>query len=333
MGPSKRVVIDRPGGPDVLRTEEFTPNAVGSGQALIVHRAIGVNFIDTYHRSGLYALPTLPHGLGMEAVGLIAEVREGPSGLLPGQRVACVSGTPGAYATHRLVDANRLIPLPDDVSDETAAAVTLKGMTVEYLIFRLHAVQPGEFVLWHGAAGGLGLIACQWLKQLGARVIGTAGGAEKVEIARRYGCEFPVDYTKEDFVGVVREVTHGSGVAVVYDGVGKATFHPSLDVLKPRGLYVGVGNASGKPPLLDITQLALKGSLYVTRPTLGDYTRTRGELLTSAERVYDAVRRGIVSVHIGQRYAFDAIARAHEDLEARRTVGCSVIRLDGADRV
>lgn len=322
---SRRVVLERTGGPDVLRVEQFTPERPAAGQALVAHTVIGVNFIDTYHRSGLYPLPALPHGLGVEAVGVIEELQGGPPELSRGQRVVCVSGAPGAYATHRVVDADRLVPLPDDLSDETAAAATLKGMTVEYLVFRLHAVQPGDFVLWHGAAGGLGLLACQWLRHLGARVIGTAGGAAKVEEARRHGCEFPVDYTTEDFVEVVRQVTGGAGVSVVYDGVGKATFDASLDALCPRGLYVGVGNASGKPSPFDITRLSQKGSLFLTRPTLGDYTRSREELLMSANRVFDALRSGVLRVHVGQRFALEEARALHEALEARRTIGSSLL--------
>jgi NADPH2:quinone reductase len=290
----------------------------------VEHTVIGLNFIDTYHRSGLYPL-SLPHGIGMEAVGVVRALEGGHDELVSGQRVANISGPPGAYATHRAVDADRLIPVPDDISDEVAAAVTLKGITVEYLVTRLHTVRPGEFVLWHGAAGGLGLIACQWLSHLGARVIGTVGTDEKAALARRNGCEFPIVYTRDDFQQEVRALTQGEGVSVVYDGVGRTTFESSLDCLRPRGLYVGVGNASGKPPPLDITTLAQKGSLFLTRPTLFDYTRTREELLTAATRVYDAVRKGIVRVHIGRRFALSDVQAAHRALERRETVGSSVL--------
>lgn len=324
MSDPQHVIIEQHGGPEVLTLESFSIPSLAPGRALVEHTAIGVNFIDTYHRSGLY--PTsLPHGLGMEAVGVIQALEGVQDDLISGQRVANISGPPGAYATHRVVDADRLIPLPDDLSDEVAAAVTLKGITVEYLITRLHAVQPGEFVLWHGAAGGLGLIACQWLRHLGARVIGTVGTEQKAALAREHGCEFPIVYTRDDFEQEVRALTEGEGVSVVYDGVGYTTFEASLDCLKPRGLYVGVGNASGKPSPLDITTLAQKGSLFLTRPTLHDYTRTREELLAAAAKVYDVVRRGIVRVHIGRRFALADVRAAHEALERRETVGSSLL--------
>jgi NADPH2:quinone reductase len=321
----ERVIIDRPGAPEVMRLESFAPPSLLPGHALVRHTAIGLNFIDTYHRSGLYPLPSYPHGLGVEAAGVIEYVDGGADELVSGQRVVSVSGPPGAYATHRVLPTGYLIPLPEDVSDETAAAVMLKGMTVEYLVFRTYAVEPGDFVLWHGAAGGLGLLACQWLSALGARVIGTVGSDAKAALAAQNGCEFPIVYTRDDFEQQVRAITHGEGVRVVYDGVGRATFDASLDCLRPRGLYVGVGNASGKPEPLDIGRLAQKGSLFLTRPTLFDYTATQVERLMSAERVFDALRKGILRVHVGQRFPLSDIVRAHEALESRATVGSTVI--------
>jgi NADPH2:quinone reductase len=325
MSDPERVVIEQPGGPQAMRLEAFAPPSLSPGQALVRHTAIGLNFIDTYHRSGLYPLPSYPHGLGVEAVGVTQNVEGGADELVSGQRVVAVSGPPGAYATHRVIDTDYLIPVPEDITDETAAAVMLKGMTVEYLVFRTYAVKAGDFVLWHGAAGGLGLLACQWLRALGARVIGTVGSDAKARLAENNGCEFPVVYTREDFEQQVRALTHGEGVAVVYDGVGRATFDGSLDCLRPRGLYVGVGNASGKPEPFDIGRLAQKGSLFLTRPTLFDYTATRAELLASAERVFDAVRQNVLRVHIGQRFVLKDIAHAHEALEGRATVGSTVI--------
>jgi NADPH2:quinone reductase len=322
-----RAVVEAPGGPDAIRLVPFKVPALQPGQALLRHTAIGVNFIDTYHRSGLYPLPSLPHGLGMEAAGVVEQRTEG-STFREGQRVVCTSGPPGAYATHRVVDETRLIPLPNDISDEVAAAVTLKGMTAEYLLFRTYAVQPGDTVLLHGAAGGLGLLACQWLKQLGATVFGTVSSDEKAALAAANGCDFPIVYSRENFVERVRTQTQGRGVRVVYDGVGKATFAPSLDCLSPRGLYVGVGNASGKPELFDINQLAQKGSLFLTRPNLLDYTRTREELLRSAERVFEALRRGVLRLHIGQRFPLSQVSAAHTALEGRATTGSTVLTPD-----
>lgn len=320
-----RVVVDRYGGPEVMRLEDFAPPSTGPRQAWVRHTAIGLNFIDTYHRSGLYPLPYLPHGLGMEAVGVIERIDGYEDGLGSGQRVVNISGPPGAYATHAALDAERLIPVPNDIPDDIAAAVTLKGITAEYLIFRTYRPAAGDFVLWHGAAGGLGTLACQWLHKNGVRVIGTVGSASKVPLAKANGCEFVLLRDPVELEQQVRAITEGAGVGVVYDGVGADTFEASLDCLRPRGLYVGVGNASGKPRPLDITVLAQKGSLFLTRPTVFDYTSTRAELLESAKRVFDAVRDGTIEVHIGQRFALADIVKAHEQFEARKTQGCTII--------
>ena len=318
-----RVLIEQTGAPNVMSLRHFELGPLAEGEALVRHTVIGVNFIDTYHRSGLYPLPTLPHGIGVEAAGVVEEVR-GASPVQPGQRVVYAGGTPGAYASHRVVPSDRLIPLDDAVPDEVAAAVALKGMTAEYLIRRTYPVREDEFVLFHGAAGGVGLIACQWLAHIGARVIGTVGTADKARLAREHGCEFPL-LRSEDFVSAIRDITDGAGVSVVYDGVGKTTFEPSLRCLKRRGLYVGLGNASGKPEPLDITRLSSLGSLYLTRPTLADYTADRSELLESARAVFEHVERGVVQPFIGQRFALEDVVSVHRALEGRKTAGATLM--------
>jgi NADPH2:quinone reductase len=312
------------GGPEVLRYEEVDVGDPGPGQARVRHTAVGLNFIDTYHRSGLY--PTeLPSGLGMEAAGVVEAVGEGVADLEPGQRVAYAGGGPGAYAEARLIAADRLVPLPDDIEDEVAAAAMLKGMTVEYLVRRCHAVQRGDTVLWHAAAGGVGLLAMQWLKHLGATVIGTVGSDEKAERARAHGCDHPVVYSREDFVARVEELTDGAKLPVVYDSVGKATFAKSLDCLRPRGLMVSFGNASGKPEPLDVVTLSQKGSLYLTRPSLMTYTAAREDLLESARALFEVIREGAVRVEVNQRFALKDAAEAHRALEARQTTGSTIL--------
>jgi NADPH2:quinone reductase len=312
------------GGPEVLAAEDVPLPPPGPGQARIRHTAIGVNFIDTYHRTGLYPLP-LPSGLGMEAAGIVEAV--GPEVDEPsvGQRVAYAAGPPGAYATHRNVRAAVLVPLPDAITDEVAAAGLLKGMTVEFLVRRAFAVQPGTTVLWHAAAGGVGLIACQWLAHLGATVIGTVGSDEKAELARTHGCAHPIVYTRESFEARVRELTAGQGVPVVYDSVGRATFDGSLRCLRRRGMLVGFGNASGKPEPFDLARLAQGGSLYVTRPTLFDYVATRQELLASASALFEVLERGVVKVEVRQRWPLREAAAAHRALEGRQTQGSTIL--------
>jgi NADPH:quinone reductase len=313
------------GGPEALRFEEDArPLTPGPGAALVRHTAIGLNFIDTYHRSGLYPVASLPSGLGVEAAGVVQAVGPDVSEIGVGQRVAYAGGPPGAYAEARVIAADRLVPLPDDVSDETAAAVLLKGMTVEYLVRRCFRVEPGMSVLWHAAAGGTGLIACQWLAELGARVIGTLGSTEKAELAREHGCEHPIVYTERDFTAAVLELTKGAGVQVVYDSVGKSTFSGSLGCLGPRGMLVSFGNASGKPEPFDLGLLAPK-SLYVTRPTLFSYTAARSELLESAGALFDRVRRGAIRVRIGQRFPLSEAAEAHRVLASRATTGSTLL--------
>ena len=316
--------IHETGGPEVLRYEAVEVGEPGPGQARVRQTAIGLNFIDTYHRSGLYPLE-LPSGIGLEAAGVVEALGAGVEGLVEGQRVAYAGGRPGAYAEARRIAADRLVPLPDDVDDETAAAAMLKGITVEYLVRRCHAVQPGETVLWHAAAGGVGLLAMQWLKKLGATVIGTVGSDDKAALARAHGCDHPIVYTREDFAERVREITGGAGVPVVYDSVGAATFEASLNCLRPRGLMVSFGNASGKPAPLDVVSLAQRGSLYLTRPSLMTYAAARADLLESAEALFEFMREGAVKVAVGQRFALRDAAAAHRALEARRTTGSTIL--------
>jgi NADPH2:quinone reductase len=312
------------GGPEVLQLEDIDDPTPGPGQALVRHRAIGLNFIDTYHRTGLYPLP-LPHGLGMEASGVVEAIGDGVTEVGVGDRVAYAHGPPNAYAQRRTIDAQRLVPLPDDIDDERAAAMLLKGMTVEYLVRRTFRVEPGTTVLLHAAAGGVGLIACQWLAALGATVIGTVGSEAKAEIARAHGCAHPILYREEDFVARVREITDGKGVPVVYDSVGAATAMRSLDCLQRRGMLVGFGNASGKPEAFDMGVLAQKGSLFLTRPTLFDYVATRAELLDSARALFEVVTSGDVKIDVRQRFALAEARAAHEALHARDTVGSTIL--------
>ena len=309
----------------MLRLETIDPGRPGPGEVLLRQTAIGVNFIDTYHRTGLYPLASLPHALGQEAAGVVEETGPGVTGVAQGMRVAYAAGTPGAYAERRIVPAARLIPLPDAIDDRTAAGMMLRGMTAEYLIRRTFKVEAGMWVLWHAAAGGVGSIACQWLKHLGARVIGTVGSDAKAERARKEGCDEVIVYTRENFPERVRALTGGAGVPVVYDAVGKATFGGSLDSLARRGMLVSFGNASGAPPPLDPLVLSRKGSLYLTRPTLFDYTATREELLTSAAALFDVVRQGAVRITVGQAFPLAQAAEAHRALESRQTVGSTVL--------
>jgi len=312
------------GGPEVLRWEEFPLADPGPGEVLLRHTAIGVNFIDTYHRSGLYPLP-LPSGLGLEGAGVVEAVGPGVSDLAVGQRVAYAGGPVGAYSQRRCFPAQRLVPLPDDIPDTTAAAVLLKGMTAEYLLCRTFPVQPGQTILVHAAAGGVGLILCQWARHLGATVIGTVSSDDKAEVARRHGCHHVVVSSRESFVDRVRALTGGVGVAVVYDSVGRDTWDGSLDCLARRGMMVSFGNASGPVPAFSPLVLSAKGSLFLTRPTLMDYTATREELLASAERVFGVLRSGVVRVRIHRTYPLEEAAAAHRELEGRRTAGALVL--------
>jgi NADPH2:quinone reductase len=285
---------------------------------------VGVNFVDTYQRSGLYPLP-LPSGLGSEGAGVVDAVGPGVTHARPGDRVAYAGGPPGSYAEVRVIPADRLLKLPVGISDQQAAAMMLKGMTVQYLIRRTYKVQPGDTVLFHAAAGGVGLIACQWLKALGATVIGTVGSDEKAELARAHGCDHAVVYTREDFPQRVRELTRGKGVPVVYDSVGKSTFQGSLDCLHPLGLMVSFGNASGPVPPFEPSLLTQKGSLYLTRPTLATYTASRADLEATAKDLFDVVLSGKVKIEINHTYALRDAQQVHRDLESRKTTGSVVM--------
>jgi len=320
----KAIRLSRTGGPDVLDWADVEVGDPGPGQVRVRHTAVGVNFIDTYHRSGLYPIP-LPSGLGSEGAGVVEAVGAGVEGVRPGDRVAYAGGPPGSYAEARVMPADRLVRVPDSVPDQQAAAMMLKGMTVQYLIRRTYKVQPGETVLFHAAAGGVGLIACQWLKALGATVVGTVGSAEKAALARAHGCDHVIDYTREDFAGRVREITAGRGVPVVYDSVGRSTFLGSLDCLRPLGLLVSFGNSSGPVPAFELSLLTQKGSLYVTRPTLATYTATRADLEATATDLFAAVSSGAVKVEVRHAYSLKDAAQVHRDLEGRKTTGSVVM--------
>lgn len=313
------------GGPDVMRWEVVDSGQPGPGEALVRHTAIGLNFIDVYFRTGLYVPPELPFTPGMEAAGVVESIGEGVSDLAPGDRVAYAAPPPGSYCERRCLKAERLVALPDSVDDDTAAAMMLKGMTAQYLLRRSHRVQPGEAILIHAAAGGVGLIACQWAKALGATVIGTVGSPEKAELARAHGCDHPILYRDEDFVARVREITEGEGVAAVYDSVGRDTFPGSLDCLRRLGILVSFGQSSGSVAPFDPGLLAKKGSLFLTRPTLFNYTATRQELLNTATELFEMVGAGKVRVEINQRFALREAATAHRALEGRGTTGSSLL--------
>lgn len=312
------------GGPEVLSWQEVDVGKPGQGQVRLRHTAVGLNYIDTYHRSGLYTLP-MPSGLGSEAAGVVEEVGSGVSGLRPGDRVAYAGGPIGAYAEARVMPADRLVPLPAGITDQQAAAMMLKGMTAWYLVRRTHRVKPGETILIHAAAGGVGLIVCQWAKHLGATVIGTVGDDEKAALARRNGCDHPIVYRREDFFARVNEITHGKKLPVVYDSVGKDTFYKSLDCLAPLGLMASFGQSSGAIGPVDIGILSAKGSLYLTRPTLNSYTATREDLLDAARELFSVVETGAVKIAVNQSYALRDAAQAHRDLEGRRTTGQTVL--------
>ena len=321
---TKAIRIHQTGGPEVLRWEDVEVGAPGPGQIRIRHTAIGLNFLDTYHRSGVYPV-TLPSGIGSEGAGVVTAVGAGVKEFKKGDRVAYASPPVGAYAEERLMPADRVVKIPAGISDRTAAAMMLKGMTAQYLIRRTYKVKKGETVLFHAAAGGVGLIACQWLKALGVKVIGTVGSKEKAALAKKHGCTWPVVYTEEDFLEAVKKITKGKGVPVVYDGVGKAVFMKSLDCLSPRGLMVNFGNASGVVDPVPPGILAAKGSIYLTRPTLITHVATRADLLATANDLFKMVKSGKVKIRIDQEYALKDAARAHADLESRKTTGSTIL--------
>lgn len=312
------------GGPEVLRWESVDVPPPAAGEARVRHRAIGLNYIDTYHRSGLYPL-ALPSGLGQEGAGTVEAVGAGVTEVRVGDRVAYAGGPLGAYAEVRNLPAQYLVPLPEAISFEDGAAMMLQGLTAQYLLRSTYRVQAGETVLIHAAAGGVGTIACQWAKALGATVIGTVGSDAKVELARANGCAHVVVTSRECFAARVREITGGEGLPVVFDSIGQHTFADSLACLRRRGLMVLFGASSGPVPPLDIMELMRKGSLFLTRPTLGDYAASRAELLAMAAELFAVVASGQVRITIGQRYALADAARAHADLQARRTTGSTVL--------
>lgn len=320
----KAIRISETGGPSVMKLVDVDVPKPGTGEIRVRHTAIGLNYIDTYHRSGLYPQP-MPSGIGLEAAGVVEELGAGVKGLKVGDRIAYGSGPIGAYSQARNMPANRVTKLPKAISDETAAGMMLKGMTVRYLLRATYKVKRGETILLHAAAGGVGLILSQWAKALGVKVIGTVGSDAKMDIARAHGCAHVINSSTENVVARVKEITGGKGVPVVYDGVGQATLMTSLDCLKPRGLLVSFGNASGPVKSFDLGLLAAKGSLYVTRPTLMSYTATDADLHETAGDLVEIIKSGKVKIPVNQRYALADVVKAHEDLEARRTTGTTVL--------
>ena len=315
----------QPGGPEVLKWEEVQIGDPGRGQLRLKQEAVGLNYIDVYHRTGLYPQP-LPFTPGVEGAGIVESVGDGVTSVKPGDRVA-YAGPIGGYAEERLIDADRLVKIPDSISTETAATMMLQGMTAHMLLRRVYDVKAGDMILVHAAAGGVGLILCQWAKALGATVIGTVSTDEKAELAHSHGCDYPVIYTRQDFVAEVERITGGAKLPVVYDSVGKDTFLKSLDCLRPRGLMVTYGNASGPPDPIAPGILAQKGSLFLTRPTLFSYIAEREELELAATELFDVVSGGKVRIEIGQGYALKDAAAAHRDLEARKTTGSTIFNV------
>ncbi len=323
---AKTAIIERPGGPEEFRIVDREVGDPGPGEIRIAHKVIGLNFIDVYHRSGLYPLE-MPHALGMEAAGVVEAVGEGVSHLKEGDRAAYAANPPGAYAESRVMPAAQVVKLPDDVPFDTAAAMMLKGMTVEYLFHRTTPLSAGDTVLFQAAAGGVGLIACQWARSEGITLIGTAGGVEKCAMAMEHGATHCIDYKTQDFKPIVRDLTEGRGVDVVMDSVGKDTFEGSLDCLKPLGMFISFGSASGPVPPFDIGILGRKGSLKITRPTLFTHISDQAACQEMAAHLFDKVSSGDVNIQIDQRFALDEIAEAHRALEARKTTGSTVIEI------
>lgn len=311
------------GGPEVLQWEEVQLGKPGPGEARVRHTAIGLNYVDTYVRSGLYSAP-LPSGLGAEAAGVVEEVGPGVADIKVGDRVAYGNSPLGAYAEARIMPADRLVVLPKGISDQQGAAMMLKGLTAQYLIRQIYKVKKGDTILFHAAAGGVGLIACQWAKSLGATVIGTVGSDEKAKLAKAHGCDHPIVYTREDFVERVKELTKGEKVPVVYDSVGKDTFMKSLDCIRPLGMMVSFGQASGSVGPVDLGIFAQKGSLFFTRPTLNTYAAKRADMLAMAKDLFAAVESGAVKIEVNQTYKLKDAAQAHRDLQSRKTTGSTV---------
>ncbi len=316
--------IHRPGGPEAMVWEAVELGPPGPGEVRLRQTAIGINYIDVYYRTGLYKLD-LPSVMGRSGLGVIEEVGQGVDALRPGDRVVYAASPTGSYAEWRNMPAKVLVRVPAAIDDETAAAMFLQGMTAHYLLRRTHVVAPGETILVHAAAGGVGLIMCQWAKHIGATVIGTVGSDEKAEIARAHGCDHPIVYSRENFTDRVREITDGKGVPVVYDSVGKDTFMGSLDCVQPRGLMVSYGNASGPVPPMDLALLAEKGSLFITRPRLYAYIAERADLEAGAAELFEAVERGVVEIRIARRFPLAQAAEAHRVLESRAVIGSMVL--------
>ena len=322
---TKAIRIHEAGGPEVLRWEDYDPGRPAAGEALVRQEAVGLNFIDVYHRNGTYPLPSLPAVLGMEGAGVVEAVGKGVTEVTVGERVAYAGLPPGAYAEIRLIPAHRLVKLPDEISTKQGAAMMLQGMTARYLLRGCYKVKSGDRILIHAAAGGVGLIVCQWASHLGATVIGTVGSEEKAELARAHGCHHTVLYNQEDFAERTREITGGKGVDVVYDSVGQATFMKSLDCLRPMGVLVSFGQSSGLVPPFDLGILGAKGSLFLTRPSLMTYTAQRKDLLEHAGDLFEVVKSGAVKIEIQQSYPLSEAGRAHQDLEARKTTGSTIL--------
>ncbi|MBU9692721.1 quinone oxidoreductase [Burkholderia multivorans] len=320
----KAIRYDQPGGPDVMKWVDVEVGAPQAGEVRIKQHAVGLNYIDVYFRTGLYPQP-LPGGLGMEAAGEVTAVGEGVGALKVGDRVAYVAQPPGAYAQERVLSAERVVKLPDGIGYDDAASVMLQGLTARYLLRRTYPVKAGDTILIHAAAGGVGLLVCQWAKALGATVIGTVGSDEKAELAKAHGCDHPIVYTRENFTQRVKEITNGAGVPVVYDSIGKDTYIGSLDCLAPLGYFVSFGNASGPLPPIDSKEFSSRGSLFFTRPTLFSYIAKRADLESAAAELFDVILSGKVKTSINQRYPLAEVGRAHADLEARKTTGSTIL--------
>jgi NADPH2:quinone reductase len=322
--PPRAIRVHEHGGPDVLRWEPVSLGTPGPGEALVRQTAVGLNFLDVYHRTGLYKVPSLPFTPGSEGAGVVEAVGPGVTEVGAGDRVA-YAGELGAYAERRIVRAARLVPLPASIDDRAAAAMMLKGMTAQYLLRRIVRPSPGDAIVVHAAAGGVGLLVCQWARHLGVTVIGTVSSDAKAEIAARHGCDHPIVTAREDFVARTREITGGRGALAVLDSIGKDTFLRSLECLRPLGTLVSFGQSSGSVPPFDVSLLAQKGSLFLTRPTLFTYTASRDDLLASANDLFAVVASGAVAITVGQTYALADAAAAHRDLEARRTTGSTLL--------
>ena len=321
----KAIRIYEPGGPEVLLWEEYDPGQPGSGEVLLRQEAVGLNFIDVYNRTGFYPLPALPATPGMEGVGIVEAIGKDVAEVEVGDRVVYAGLPPGAYAEVRLIPAHRLVKLPVSISAHQGAAMMLKGMTARYLLHGCYRVKTGDTILIHAAAGGVGLIVCQWARHLGSTVIGTVGSPEKAELAHSFGCEYPILYAEEDFVSRVKEITQGRGVDVVYDSIGQSTFMKSLDCLRPMGMMVSFGQASGPISPFDLGILAAKGSLFLTRPSLMAYTAKREDLLAHAQDLLEVVEQDVVKIEVKQSYPLAEAAQAHRDLENRKTSGSTIL--------